>query len=123
MRVEFHRLDDEERTSVASVSWRDGTATITSGDEELRTRLAHAYRRTPDVIEGGADRRLGTSGPDVLEPGDLEWFRAAAFVRASAETGLVARFVTGEVRGGFDPAANYRAFEDQIERLVERADP
>ena len=123
MRVEFHRPNDEERTSVASASWRDGTVTIDSSDEELRARLAHAFRRTSVVVEGGADRHLGMRGPEVLQPGDLEWFRAAAFVRAPAEVMLVARFVTGEVRGGFDPASNYREFEDQIERLVERTDP
>lgn len=121
MRVEFHRSDDEDRTSLASASWRDGAVTISSLDEDVRDRLAHAFRRTPVVVEGGADRHLGTSGPEVLQPGDLEWFRAAAFVRAPAETGLVARLVTTVVRGGFDPAANYRDFEDQIELLVERA--
>lgn len=121
MRVEFHRPDDEERTSLASASWSEGAVTIASQDEDLRDRLAHAFRRTPVVIEDGADRRLGTSGPDVLQPGDLEWFRAAAFERAPAESGLVARLVTTEVRGGFDPAANYRAFDDQIELLIEGA--
>jgi hypothetical protein len=33
---------------------------------------------------------------------------------------LAARFVPGVVVGGFDPAAGYRTFEDQIERLDAR---
>jgi hypothetical protein len=34
-----------------------------------------------------------------------------------AETGLVARAVPGVVGGGYDPAANYLRFSEQIERL------
>ena len=33
-------------------------------------------------------------------------------------TGLVARFVPGVTEGGFDPAAQYRSFDDSIERLT-----
>jgi hypothetical protein len=122
-RVEFHRPDDEERTTVATAIWSGGEVVVSSADEDLRDPIVRAFRRTPVVVPRGADRHLGTSGPEVIQPGDLEWFRAAAFVRAPAETGLVARLVTGEIGGGFDPASNYRAFEEQIELLVERGDP
>jgi hypothetical protein len=53
----------------------------------------------------------------MLQPGGLEWFRAVAQFRVPAETGLVARTVPGVARGGYDPAANYRRFSEQIERL------
>ncbi len=53
----------------------------------------------------------------MLQPGDLGWFRAVAQFRVPAETGLVARTVPGVARGGYDPAANYRRFSEQIERL------
>ena len=56
-----------------------------------------------------------------MRPGDLQWFRAVAQTRVPAETGLVARFVPGAPIGGFDPAAGYRLFRDQIERLDERS--
>jgi hypothetical protein len=56
-----------------------------------------------------------------LQPGDLEWFRAVAQSRATDESGLAARFVPGTIVGGFDPAANYRRFEEQIERLDARS--
>lgn len=108
---------------MASASWVAGSVEVTADDERIRSALVHAFRRTPVVIEGGADRYLGTSGPEVLQPGDLEWFRAAAFVRAASETGLVPNLVTGDLRGGFDPASNYRSFEEQIERLTEGTDP
>jgi TPP-dependent pyruvate/acetoin dehydrogenase alpha subunit len=58
----------------------------------------------------------------VIQPGSLEWFRAAAQVRA-AEAGLVARMVPGVSRGGYDPAAGYRSFDQAIERLVEGPTP
>jgi hypothetical protein len=123
VRVEFSRPDDEERATVASAVWADGEVVVSSPDEELGSRITHAFRRTPVVIPHGADRHLGMRGPEVIQPGDLEWFRAAAFVRAQVETGLVARLVPHGIRGGFDPAANYRSFEEQIELLAERADP
>ena len=43
-----------------------------------------------------------------------------ALVRVPKETGLVPRFVPGVTVGGFDPAANYRRFPEQIERLETR---
>ena len=54
---------------------------------------------------------------DQLQPGTLEWFRAASFVRVPAETGLEVRLVPRVTEGGFDPAAGYRPFEETIERL------
>ena len=63
------------------------------------------------MVDDGAYRRLGTSGEVMIQPGDLEWFRAASQVRGAAATGLVARLVPGVTEGGFDPAAGYRTFE------------
>lgn len=121
MNVEFYDLEDEQRLSVATASWDGRDVTITASDDERRATLAHAFRRTPVAVEGAGERRIGTSGPAVLQPGDLEWFRAVASQRATAESGLGARFVPGRVIGGFDPAAGYRPFEEQVERLDARA--
>ena len=123
MRVEFASPDDERKVTLATAEWRDGAVTISSEDEQLRTKLAHAFRRTPVVIDDPAYRRLGTSGPVVLQPGDLPWFRAVAQGRAEVGTGLEARFVPGTSVGGFDPAAGYLPFEEQVERLDARATP
>jgi hypothetical protein len=121
MDVEFLRPDDEAETVVATAAWDGREITITSQDDDLRAALAAAFRRTPVVTDDAAYRRLGTHGEVQIPPGDLEWFRAAATVRVPAETGLRARLVPGVRAGGFDPAANYRRFEDQLERLDERA--
>jgi len=102
---------------LGSASWIDGEPVVECGDEELRTALASVYRKTPVVTDDAAYRRFGTHGEVVIHPGDLEWFRAASFVRVPAETGLEVRLVPGVTEGGFDPAAGYRRFEETIERL------
>jgi hypothetical protein len=120
VKVEFSRADDEERTSLAEVVWADGAVDVRSDDEELSTALRHAFRRSPVVTDDASLRRRGTFGEVVIQPGTLEWFRAAALVRAPAETGLAARIVP-EIEGGFDPAADYRPFDEKIERLASRS--
>ncbi|HJR97531.1 MAG TPA: hypothetical protein VJ979_06460 [Actinomycetota bacterium] len=127
MKVEFYRpapepSDDPDaeappRELVGSASRIDGEPVVESGDEELRAALVRAYRKTPVVTDDASYRRFGTHGEVLIHPGDLEWFRAASFVRAPAETGLEARLVPGVTEGGFDPAAGYRRFEETIERL------
>jgi hypothetical protein len=121
MRVEFASPEDEQKTTIATAEWHEGAVTIGSEDEQIRAKLAHAFRRTPVVTDDPSYRRLGTSGPVVLQPGNLGWFRAVAKARAEAETGLAARFVSGGSVGGFDPAAGYLPFDEQVERLDARA--
>jgi hypothetical protein len=53
----------------------------------------------------------------LLEPGSPAWFRAALVTRAEP-LGLHVRFVASRIVGGWDPAAAYRSFEDQMERLA-----
>ena len=121
MNVEYYQPDDEQKLTVATASWDGREIAVTSDDDEIRGSLAHAFRRRPVVVDDASLRRLGTSGPSTLQPGDLEWFRAVAQSRATDESGLAARFVPGTIVGGFDPAANYRRFEEQIERLDARS--
>ena len=118
MKVEFHRPDDEEKATVATATWDGHDVTIQAPDDELRAALAKAFRRTPIVVHDPSSRHLGTFGETVLHPGDLDWFREVARVRVTAETGLQARFVPGVVENGYDPAANYREFREQVERIV-----
>jgi hypothetical protein len=120
MDVEFYDPEDEQKLAVASAHW-DGThVTITSQDADVRDRLAGAFRRAPLPVDDASLRRFGTHGVVVLQPGDLEWFRAVAEIRAPKETGLASRVVAANVVGGYDPAANYRPFGEQFERLDER---
>ena len=123
MRVEYSLPDDEAKTTVASVEWDGREVLVEADDDARRDALTKAFRRTPVVTDDAAYRRMGTSGEVVVQPGDLQWFRAVAQTRAPAETGLVPRFVPGVLVGGFDPAAGYRKFRDQIERLDERSRP
>jgi hypothetical protein len=119
--VEYYNPDDEQKLTVATAYWDGREVTVTAEDATVRDSLAGAFRRSPVVIDDPSLRRLGTHGPSTLQPGDLEWFRAVARYRATDESGLMARFVPGAIVGGFDPAANYRRFEDQIERLDARS--
>lgn len=121
MKVEYYQPDDEQKLTVATASWDGREVTITSEDAALRDALSHAFRRSPVVVDDPSLRRLGASGPSTLQPGDLEWFRAVAASRATDDSGLAARFVPGAIVGGFDPAANYRRFEEQVERLDARS--
>jgi hypothetical protein len=106
--------------AVAVVDWRDDRAEVEADDAALADRLRHAFRPMPVVVDDASLRSAGTSGESVLQPGDLEWVRAVALVRVPAETGLIARFVTGAQVGGYDPAANYRRFREQVAWLDAR---
>ena len=117
MEIEFLRRDGDERPVVGVVRWADGTVTVDADEADVREGLTRAFRRTPVAIDDASYRRLGTHGEVVLQPADLEWFRAVALTRAREETGLSPRFVPGVTRGGYDPAAGYRTFEEQVERL------
>ncbi len=117
MRVEFYRADDPD-TVLATGVWESGRATLESEDPDLQRALTDAFRSTPVLVAGDDSYRgPGTSGPVVVQPGSLEWFRAAAQVRAPVETGLASRLIPGVREGGFDPAAGYRSFESALERL------
>jgi hypothetical protein len=105
---------------VASATWLDGRAVVESDDPDLKASIERAFRPVPVVVDDPSLRYPGTRGESVLQPGDLGWFRAVAQVRVPAETGLVARSVPGVTVGGYDPAANYRRFSEQIERLESR---
>jgi len=131
VKVEFYRSapaaerDDAEAAPpslVGTATWTDGEPVVECADEELRATLQRAFRKTPVVTDDASYRRFGTHGEVLIHPGDLEWFRAAAFVRAPAEAGVEARLVPGVTEGGYDPAAQYRGFEDSIERLSSHSD-
>ena len=121
MKVEFYAADDEQKQAVATVSWDGRGVTVTAEDPGLREKLAQAFRRSPIAVDDSSLRRLGTSGPVVLQPGSLEWFRAVARHRATESSSLAARFVPDAVVSGYDPAANYRPFGEQMELIDERS--
>jgi hypothetical protein len=116
MRVEFHAADVPD-TVVATAAWDGSAVTVEADDPAVRATLEQAFRPMPVVVDDGAYRRQGTRGEVQVQPGSLEWFRAVAQVRAPSESGLAARLVPGITEGGYDPAAQYRTFEESIDRL------
>ncbi len=116
MRAELHRPDAPDLV-VAVATWSAGGPELEVLDPSVRG-LADILRPTPVSIDDPALRRFGTSGPSVLQPGGLQWFRAALETRAP-ELGLGVRFIRATIEGGWDPAAQYRTFEQRIERLTE----
>ena len=120
MRVAFHRPDEPD-TVVATGIWGNGTVTVEAEDDAIRHTLMRAFRPTPVVVDDPALRRQGTHGEVIVQPGTLEWFREVSKTRATQESGLSARFVPGVTEGGYDPAAQYRTFEQSVERLTDGA--
>jgi hypothetical protein len=113
MRAELFRADAPDAV-LAVIAWNGGRPAVEVGAE--LPGISELLRPTAVSVDDPALRRLGTSGASVLTPGSLAWFRAAVATRAAA-LGYVVRFVAAEVRGGWDPASNYRRFESQAERL------
>ncbi len=120
MRAEFHRPAEDEQeaapTVVGVATWNGSTAILEAEDAEVRTALERVFRPVPVAVDDASLRPLGTHGAVVLEPGSLEWFRAAALSRVG-EHGLAVRFVPGVRQGGFDPAGQYRGFGEAVRRL------
>ncbi len=114
MRADLYRQDEPEKV-VAVASWDGGTARLQACDDAPEG-LEALLRPIPVVVDDPSLRRQGTRGETLLEPGTLEWFRAALLSRSEA-LGLAVRFVPGVREGGWDPAAQYRTFEEQTGRL------
>jgi hypothetical protein len=118
MKAELYRpapAEGEPETVVAVATWRDGKTSVEVVDASV-PGLEAVVRPTPVAVDDPALRSQGTHGPVLLWPGDLQWFIAAVRARAEA-LGLSVRFVVPGGRGGWDPASQYRTFEQQVETL------
>ena len=100
---------------VAVATWDGVRAVIESDEENVRATLSRVFRASSIVIDDSALRPAGASGETVVEPGDLEWFRAAATVRGARE-GLGVRFAS-DAPGGWDPAGSYHRMPNWVDRL------
>lgn len=118
MRAELYRPDAPEEV-VAVATW-DGSAAHLEPGPDAPGGLGAILRPTPLVIDDPSLRAQGTHGEVLLEPGSLPWFRAALQTRTEA-LGLAVRFVPGVREGGWDPAALFRTFEQQVDRLTSQA--
>lgn len=115
MHAELYRPEEPE-TVVAVATWSGRRATIEPSGAAIEG-LERLLRPTPVVIEDASLRRQGTHGESMLQPGSLDWFRAALTTRAPS-IGLAVRFVAAEITNGWDPAANYRTFAEQADRIA-----
>ena len=117
MRIELYEEGNPEHP-VAGASWDGRDVTIDPSGDELSAGVRRMFRRTPVVVSDAAMLPRGSRGDVVVQPGTLGWFRAAAFARAG-EVGLKVRVVPEVVgQGGWDPAASYRTFREQTDRVV-----
>ena len=119
MRAEFLRADDAAEV-VATASWDGRGVVVEADDEAVRSALERIFRPTPVVVDDPSYRPLYARGESVVQPGNAEWFLAAAYARAASEE-LKARVVPEVVgQGGWDPAAAYRTFREDVARLLQR---
>jgi len=114
VRAELYRPDAPESV-VAIATWSDGRANLEVLDASIEC-LDTLVRPTSVVVDNPSLRPPGTHGEALLEPGSSAWFRAAVQTRAEP-LGLRVRFVAGHIVGGWDPAASYRSFYEQADRL------
>jgi hypothetical protein len=103
-------------TVVAVATWTDGGSSVEVLDPSI-PGLDAIVRPTPVVVDDASLRQPGTSGEVLLQPGDLQWFLAAVRTRAAA-LGLSVRFLAQGGPGGWDPASQYRRFDQQVEKLA-----
>lgn len=118
MRAELYRPADPDTDGPEQVV---AVATWTADRPSLEVLedvpgLEGLLRATPVVTDDPSLRRPGTSGEVMLDPGSSAWFRAALLSRSPA-LGLAVRFVAQRIAGGWDPAAAYATFEEQVDRL------
>ncbi len=118
MRAELYRPEDPQ-TPVAVATW-DGREAHLEVLEGAPDGVAAILRPTPVVVDDPSLRRQGAHGETLLHPGTFTWFREALRSRAQA-LGLAVRFVPTRLEGGWDPAAQYRRFEEQVARLTSGA--
>lgn len=121
MRAEFF-WPQEPGKIVATAVWDGREARIDTEHGSVRGMLVRVFRPVPVAVDDPSRRALGTSGDVVAEPGDLDWFLAAAQVRGEKE-GLAVRFASDHP-GGWDPAGAYRRMGDWVgEREAGAAQP
>jgi hypothetical protein len=99
--------------------WDGQHVQIEAEDPEIEAALRRIFRPSSVIAEDPSTGQKGARGPSTVQPGSLEWFRWAAQNRAKEE-GLAVRLVAATGPGGWDPAASYRPFREQVRLLQSR---
>src|SRR5438067_13456658 len=82
------RPDDDARPEevpsvVGAATWTGREVEIEPAAEEgAEAAIRRVFRPEPVLVDDPSLRSPGSSGPTLLEPGDLRWFLAVARVRA-----------------------------------------
>lgn len=113
IRAEFFRVRTPE-TVIGTVEWDGRQPRVEAKNTAVRDVLTRIFRPTPVPVDDASTRPLGASGETLLEPGDLDWFIAAARTRSRAER-LGVRLVAS-MSGGWDPAGSYRPMRAWVEQ-------
>ncbi len=107
MRAEFYRTEEPELV-IGSAEWDGRRAVVSAGGDQARAVLERIFRASAVPIDDPSSRPPGSRGDTLVQPGDLEWFRAAARVRGAAE-GYAVRFATDRP-GGWDLAMDPQSY-------------
>jgi hypothetical protein len=107
MRAEFFRPDSPDQV-LGTAEWDGRRANVQADDPDVEAALGRVFRASAVALDHPDTQIAGTRGEVVAEPGDLEWFRAAARIRGQRE-GFAVRFVT-EKPGGWDPALDPQTY-------------
>jgi hypothetical protein len=107
MRAEFYRPEEPDLV-VGTAEWDGRRVIVSAGGDDARRALERIFRASAVPIEEPSTGPPGTRGEEVVEPGDMEWFRAAALVRGP-EAGYAVRFST-TAPGGWDPALDPQTY-------------
>ena len=113
MRAEFFRKRVPDKV-IGVAEWDGREVTVHAKNTAVRDVLHRIFRPSAVAVADPALLPPGARGLVILEPGDLEWFLAAARVRGQEE-GLGVRIVT-ERPGGWDPAAFYEPLPAWVSR-------
>jgi hypothetical protein len=120
IRAEFFRPRTPDKV-IGTAEWDGRQPRIQAKNSAVRDALARIFRPTPVIVDDSATRPLGARGETLLEPGDLDWFMAAARIRSKEER-LGMRFVAS-MPGGWDPAGAYRPMRAWVERQAAGESP
>ena len=120
--VEYYEPDDEQKLDRRHRSLgrpRGHRSRRTTPSCARRSRTRSGARPSSSTI--ASLRRLGTHGAvDRSNRATSSGSAPCARYRATDESGLGGAVRPGTMVGGYDPAANYRPFEEQVERLDAR---
>src|SRR5206468_10960508 len=78
VRAEFLPADEGDEV-VGVARWDGRRAVVEAEDPAVRAALERIFKPRPVVVDDPSYRSPGARGESVIQPGNDEWFRAAAY--------------------------------------------